>query len=223
MCEIYNKLKQAPAWALRPIQAGRLKGKTDINPQWRYEALTSVFGTCGQGWKYEVLDFQTIPSTNGEIAAFARINLYVKIDGVWSDPIPGVGGSMFVEQEKNGLHTNDECYKMAVTDALSVATKMLGMAADVYKGLWDGTKYKQLPQTPAPKPQTLDERVAAFKAFMQKATLEQMNSDNYKAKFNALCKELGADKSDELTILHNDRMLALAEQQAIQEEGNTNG
>jgi hypothetical protein len=49
---------------------------------------------------------------------------------------------MLVEQEKNGLHTNDECFKMAVTDALSVAMKSLGMAADVYKGLWDGTKYK---------------------------------------------------------------------------------
>jgi hypothetical protein len=217
MCDIYDKLKQAPAWALRPIQAGRLKGKTDINPQWRYEALTEVFGTCGKGWKYEVLDFQTVPSTNGEIAAFASINLYVKIDDAWSDPIPGVGGSMFVEQEKNGLHTNDECYKMAVTDALSVATKMLGMAADVYKGLWDGTKYKQLPAEK--KTPTLDDRVAAFKAFMQKATLEQMNSDNYKQKFNALCKELGADKADELTTLHNNRMIDLAEREAIQAEG----
>jgi hypothetical protein len=46
-----------------------------------------------------------------------------------------------------------------------------------------------------------------------------MNSDNYKQKFNALCKELGVDKSDELTQLHNDRMIDLAERKAIQNEG----
>lgn len=39
MSDVYEKLRKAPAWALRPIQAGRLKGKTDINPQWRYEEL----------------------------------------------------------------------------------------------------------------------------------------------------------------------------------------
>lgn len=141
MTEIYNKLKQAPTWALRTITAGRLKGKSDINPQWRYQALDEIFGLCGDGWKYELIEFFTLPGSNNEIAAFARVNLYVKLYGKWSDPIPGFGGSMLVSNEKNGLYTNDEAYKMAVTDALSVATKMLGMAADVYAGKWDGSKY----------------------------------------------------------------------------------
>lgn len=141
MTEIYNKLKQAPAWALRTIQAGRLKGKSDINPQWRYQTLDETFGLCGDGWRYELIEFFTLPGSNNEIAAFARINFYIKLDGKWSAPIPGFGGSMFVSNEKNGLYTNDEAYKMAVTDALSVATKMLGMAADVYAGKWDGSKY----------------------------------------------------------------------------------
>jgi hypothetical protein len=41
------------------------------------------------------------------------------------------------------MHSNDEGYKMAITDALSVAMKSLGVAADIYMGLWDGSKYKQ--------------------------------------------------------------------------------
>lgn len=141
MTEIYNKLKQAPQWALRTISAGRLRGKTDINPQWRYAKLDETFGLCGCGWKYELVEFTTFPGANNEIAAFARINLFVKENGEWSEPIPGFGGSMLVSNEKNGLYTNDEAYKMAVTDALSVATKMIGMAADVYAGKWDGSKY----------------------------------------------------------------------------------
>ena len=51
---IYNALKQPPKEALRAIQGGRLAGKTDINPQWRYKALTEQFGPCGIGWKYEI-------------------------------------------------------------------------------------------------------------------------------------------------------------------------
>ena len=45
-----------------------------------------------------------------------------------------------IAQEKGGLHVSDECYKMALTDAISVACKSLGMGADVY---WsnDNTKY----------------------------------------------------------------------------------
>ena len=47
-----------------------------------------------------------------------------------------------IAKEKNGPHTSDECYKMAVTDAISTAIKMLGVGADIYAGKWDGTKYK---------------------------------------------------------------------------------
>ena len=51
-----------------------------------------------------------------------------------------------VVKESGGLHINDEAYKMAVTDALSVALKMLGVGADVYMGLYDGSKYKDAPE-----------------------------------------------------------------------------
>ena len=35
---------------------------------------------------------------------------------------------------------------MAVTDALSVALKSLGVASAVYEGLWDGSKYRERPE-----------------------------------------------------------------------------
>ena len=145
--KIYNALKQPPKEALRQIQGGRLSGKTDINPQWRYKAMTEQFGVCGVGWKYETLKVWNEPASDGQIFAFAMINLYHKQGDTWSDPIPGLGGSMLVEKEKAGLHANDEGYKMAITDALSTAMKMLGVAADVYAGLWDGAKYRDATET----------------------------------------------------------------------------
>lgn len=51
---------------------------------------------------------------------------------------------MLITAEKEGLHTNDEAYKMALTDALSVAMKAIGVGADVYLGR-SPTKYASPP------------------------------------------------------------------------------
>lgn len=138
--EIYNKVRSVPESAKKEIGAGRLKGKTDINPMWRIKILTEKFGTCGIGWKYNNVRYWLERGANDEISAFCSLELKVKVDDEWSEPIPGIGGSAFVAKEKNGLYTSDECYKMALTDALSVACKALGIGADVY---WDkdATKY----------------------------------------------------------------------------------
>lgn len=136
---IYNEVRSVPDSAKRRIEAGRLKGKTDINPMWRIKALTEKFGPCGFGWKYVITDKRLEQGANGEVAAFLDIDLFVKADGVWSDAIPGTGGSAFVAKEKNGPYTSDECFKMALTDAISVACKALGFCADVY---WDADKSK---------------------------------------------------------------------------------
>lgn len=154
--EIYNKVRQVPDNAKKEIQAGRLKGKTDINPMWRIKMLTETFGPCGFGWRYEIIRTWTETGSDGEIAAFMQINLYVKVDGEWSGAIPGIGGNSFVTKEKNGYYTSDESYKMCLTDALSVACKALGIAADVY-WVQDSTKYDRPQQTsspaaPAPQP-----------------------------------------------------------------------
>lgn len=138
--DIYKVVRTVPEEAIRPIQAGRLKGKSDINPMWRIKTLTELFGPCGIGWKYNITKQWTEPGGNSEVAAFVNIDLFIKIDDKWSEPIPGTGGSAFVAKEKNGPYVNDECYKMALTDAISVACKALGFAADVY---WESgrTKY----------------------------------------------------------------------------------
>jgi hypothetical protein len=147
-------LAQPPKWALRQIQAGRLKGKTDINPQWRYQAMTEQFGLCGIGWKYEIVRLWQEPGPDAQVFAFAEIKLYLRQGEQWSDSIPGIGGHMLIPKEKSGLHANDEAYKMAVTDALSTAMKMIGVAADIYSGAWDGSKYRDNEQPKQSVPQT---------------------------------------------------------------------
>lgn len=146
--DIYKSLSQPPATALRQITAGNLKGKTDINPQWRYEAMTEKFGLVGIGWKYEIQKLWTENGAKGEILAFAQVAVFIRNADTkeWSDPIVGIGGSKLVNAFNAGLQSNGEGYKMAVTDAFSTSLKMLGVAADIYAGRWDGSKYKDAPQ-----------------------------------------------------------------------------
>lgn len=138
--KIYESSRQVPNEALKKITGGRLKGMSDINPMWRIKKLTELFGMCGIGWKVEMVDRRLEQGSTNEVVCFVDINLFVKVDGEWSAAIPGMGGSSFVTQEKSGPHTSDECFKMAYTDAISVACKSLGFAADVYFQN-DRTKY----------------------------------------------------------------------------------
>ena len=149
----YENLASPPADAVKQITGGKLKGFSDINPQWRYEALTQEFGLCGVGWKFEIANTFTepIPATQ-ELMIFVQVNLYVKEGEAWSEPIPGFGGDFLIVKDKNGIHGNDEGYKMAITDALGSAAKVIGVAADIYRGRME-SKYSRPAAPPAPKPQ----------------------------------------------------------------------
>ena len=159
--DIYNQVATVPTEAQKTIGAGRLKGMTDINPMWRIKTLTEVFGVCGIGWKYVITEKRIQEGANGVICAFVDIDLFVKVDGEWSEAIQGTGGSQFVSAEKNGMYTNDECFKMALTDAISVACKALGFGANVY---WNEGKTKytnKKKETPQPKQKTPRELLIA--------------------------------------------------------------
>lgn len=145
--QIYNGHKQVPDNAKKPIQAGRLKGLTDINPMFRIKSLTEDFGACGIGWYYEITK-QWIEPCGNESVAFTNIALYINVDGQWSKPIIGTGGSKIISMERNGAYVSDEAFKMSLTDALSVACKQLGYGADVY---WNGdaSKYMDVTRTPS--------------------------------------------------------------------------
>lgn len=214
--EIWNKHKTPPPDALKNIGGGRLGGMTDINPQWRYEAMTKAFGMCGIGWKYEIIETPQMETIEDQVIQFARINLYVKVNDKWSDAIPAVGGNMLVEKEYKGLHVNDEAVKMAVTDALGNAMKMLGVAADIYRG-YTPTKYnkpaktttvnkvKKAVESPEKEPVNSDPKVKLVKDIMcdePKKKLWSLTKHIHKGKVEVLAKWL-KDKSITSKDLHS--------------------
>lgn len=188
---IYNTVRNPPKEALKPIKGGRLSGYTDINPMWRIKALTEQFGVCGIGWKYTITKQWTEQGANGEVAAFTNIDLYIKVNGEWSDAIPGTGGSSFIAKERSGLYTSDECFKMSLTDAISVACKSLGFAADIY---WnnDRSKYDRPEETQMAEPQ---KKIDDTKAQVIYDLLGKTNAD-----VKAFLKYYGVKTVEDMTL-----------------------
>lgn len=130
----YEMGRKVPDEAKKAFNNGKFSG-TDINPMWRIKKLTEMFGPAGIGWYTD--DVTERCEDHGDMTiAIVTLNLYVKVNGEWSKPIYGTGGNNVVRKGS----VSDEGYKMAYTDALSVACKALGIGADVYFEK-DKTKY----------------------------------------------------------------------------------
>lgn len=212
--DLYNNVRNVPKEAQKEITGGKLKGKTDINPMWRIKTLTDQFGPCGIGWYYEITNQWLEQGANGEIAGFCNINLFVKDGEKWSAPIQGTGGSSFIAKTKNGLEISDEVYKMALTDAISVACKALGFGADIY---WasDRTKYdrqSEVAQSEAkPAAKEVNPAVKEEKVDTNAMVLDIMSSANLKEltkKWN-LYKQYDADKKITSAIIARRNELGL--------------
>lgn len=136
---IYSQMMSTPKEAQKEIKAGKLKGFTDINPMYRIQKLTEVFGPCGIGWYIGDVKWWREDLGSNESAIFCSLNLFIKQNEEWSMPIPGIGGSKLAGKGvSDGI--NDEAAKMAYTDAISIACKALGMCHDIYYSD-DRTKY----------------------------------------------------------------------------------
>lgn len=166
--ELYNKVREVPQDAKKTISAGRIKGFTDINPMWRIKCLTEQFGPCGIGWYYKTVEKWT-ETVGDETCAFVMIELYVLYDDKWSQPISGTGGSRLATKERSGVYVSDECYKMATTDALSVACKNLGIGADVY---WKEGKTKY-DQTGSASNELSNTDISALRSYMKTNGLDE--------------------------------------------------
>lgn len=123
----YDRGRNVPKDAQKPFSNGRFSG-TDINPMWRIKKLTEMFGPAGIGWYTEVTRQDYIPIDDGNVMVFVDLNLYVKDGDTWSKPIFGTGGNTLKAKGRG----DDDGFKKAYTDAMSIACKALGIGADIW-------------------------------------------------------------------------------------------
>jgi len=128
------KLEEEGAYKAVPGAAGL----TDIGPPWLWEALTDVFGMCGQGWWYTCgraeMDIDPDANWNQKYSAFLPdlMLYYAYTEGgkfYESKGIPGYGAA--------AMSSPGYAARGAKTNALGDAAKMLLWQLSVYKGQVD--------------------------------------------------------------------------------------
>lgn len=130
-------------------RTGGFKG-TAFNPQYMWKRATEIFGECGKGWGYKIVDEKYVPGhmmfgQGGEQLGeqcihVVRVKFWYKLDGK-KHKIEHFGQTTFIGKNKYGPFTDEEAPKKSLTDALMKCMSMLGFGADVYLGLYDDNKY----------------------------------------------------------------------------------
>lgn len=171
----WNRLKRTDPRATKPFtRSGGFKG-TQIDPTWRLQIMTEVFGPVGQGWGYEQLDW-----TISEGMVFICVRVWYRNpesgETFWTGP--QWGGTEMKRRRRDGAEApDDECFKMSITDALGKCLLQLGLGADIYMGQFDDSKYRKDSEayfTAKDNPANQPEQIGRFEAEIA-ATLEEVS------------------------------------------------
>lgn len=133
---------------------GGFKG-TAIKPTYLMHKATEVFGPCGEGWGWVVLEDRfdeggPLQAPTKECPDAPRINAklhtlkielwYLGKDGQ-KCTIQHYGHTPFVYFQSGKIMTDWEAAKKSLTDAIGKCLQPLGFAADIHMGLFDDTAY----------------------------------------------------------------------------------
>ena len=140
---LWNELCVTDPKYTKPFRRGGGFSGTDINPAWRSMRMTEVFGPIGIGWGYTV-DREWSEVIGDKSFAFCKVSIWYLYRGPGEDVAKqlNVPAGTFIGGTEFG-RAPDEAYKMAITDALGKCLMHLGLAADVYLGQFDDSKYQR--------------------------------------------------------------------------------
>lgn len=124
---------------------------TAVNAQYLAMRATEIFGPCGTGWGYNVLEERFDiggPLTNKEGVVLANAQVHtLKVELWYLGPdgdrktVMHYGHTPFVTQNKFGISTDFEAPKKSLTDAIGKCLSQLGFSADIRLGLYDDIHY----------------------------------------------------------------------------------
>jgi hypothetical protein len=195
--EFWNALKRTDPKATKPFQrAGGFRG-TQIDPAWRLQMMTEVFGPVGKGWGYEQLEW-----TVAERMVFICCRVWY-IDPQTGEKYftgPQWGGTEMVRRNRDGTERpDDECFKMSMTDAIGKCMLQVGLAADIYLGQFDDSKYREesevfytVKSNPDLQPPAIEKFEAELKEKLDAVADLDALDDLWRSGINARIREIGS-------------------------------
>lgn len=188
---IWDKVQYTEISATKPIQ-GKGRPMTDINPTWRMKRMTEMFGPVGLGWGWSI-DDRWAEDVGPKRYAYIQLTVWYSLDGGQTKLIAGphIGGTDMGQGK-------DEAYKQSVTDAFGKCISMIGVAADVYEGRWDDSKYQneasaavEAQRNPDLTPQAISKSEAELAEKLEAIPDLKALDDLWTGGINARIKEIG--------------------------------
>lgn len=118
-------------------------GFTAIDAYSQIKAATEQFGPVGKGWGWEVLNIQYPPNDT--------VTVHIKMWHGSRDNFFDVFGQKDLNTKGANSKADEDCFKKALTDAVTKGLSYLGFNADVFMGMFDDNKYVEA-QTKANAP-----------------------------------------------------------------------
>jgi hypothetical protein len=204
---LWNRLKRTDPRATKPFtRSGGFRG-TQIDPTWRLQMMTEVFGPVGKGWGYEQLEWTVHDSM---VFILARAWYRDPETGEVCHTGPQWGGNELMRRRRDGSEEpNDEAFKMAMTDAVGKCLVQIGLAADVHMGQFDDSKYREESEAyfqAKSNPEVQPEAVAKFEADVRRRVAEVTDLDGldelWRGGVSARLREIGVvDKAAQHRIV----------------------
>lgn len=144
--ELWDSVKETPTKHTKP----GLNNLTSINGHYFMMRATEVFGPCGVGWGYEILEERLDKGVevNHETSPYTPVThtLKLRLWYKWNDErgeVVHFGHTPYIMKTKRGPYQDDEAPKKSLTDALKKCLSMIGIGADVHLGQFEDFSYKQ--------------------------------------------------------------------------------
>lgn len=132
---LWNRFADIDPKYTKAITGKPYKG-TSPNPHYVIRCLTEMFGPVGVGFGWEVKAEGFVP-LGDEILHWCRIRF-------WHGDGPGFeayGQTRALMKTRNGMLSDEDAPKKSLTDAITKAAAQVGVAANIFLGRWDDSRY----------------------------------------------------------------------------------
>lgn len=185
---------------------GGFKG-TAIKPTYLMRKATEIFGPCGEGWGWTVLEdrfdeggplqaptkeWPEAPRINAKLHTLKIQLWYLGKDGQ-KCTVEHYGHTPFVLIQSGKIITDWEAAKKSLTDAIGKCLQPLGFAADIHMGLFDDATYVE----------TVRDEVAITKAEDRVAEEERQKEERLEFIRSTIDTLRGAQSDQERKKIHD--------------------
>jgi len=148
---VWNMAGATPTNRIKQVE---LDGRTvtSINGMYMVQKATEMFGPVGIGWGWDIEEERydegqaIMGGADGKqelgktLTHTIRLKLWYELDGKRGE-ITQFGHTVYMRKTKYGVSTDPEAPKKSLTDAMKKCLSLLGIASDVFLGMFDDAEY----------------------------------------------------------------------------------